>query len=48
MTEFFTDVTGPIPYLGPNSDEALSFRWYDKDRLVAGKRMEDHLRFAVC
>jgi xylose isomerase len=48
VTEFFTDVTGPIPYLGPDSDEALSFRWYDKDRLVAGKRMEDHLRFAVC
>ena len=48
MTDFFTDVSEPIPYLGPNSDEPLSFRWYDKDRLVAGKRMEDHLRFAVC
>ena len=47
MTEFFTDVSDPIPYLGPDSDQRLSFRWYDKDRVVAGKRMEDHLRFAV-
>jgi xylose isomerase len=48
MTEFFTDVTEPIPYLGPASDEPLAFRWYDRDRIVAGRRMEDHLRFAVC
>ncbi|MDH3682934.1 MAG: xylose isomerase [Acidimicrobiia bacterium] len=47
MTDFFTDVTEPIRYLGPDSDEPLSFRWYDRDRVVAGKRMEDHLRFAV-
>jgi xylose isomerase len=48
MTEFFSDVGGRIPYLGPDSDEPLSFRWYDPDRVVAGRRMEDHLRFAVC
>ena len=23
----------------------LAFKWYDKDRLVLGKRMEEHLRF---
>lgn len=48
MAEFFTDVTKPIPYLGPESDDPLGFRWYDKDRLVLGKPMVDHLRFAVC
>jgi xylose isomerase len=48
MSEFFDDVTGPIPYLGPDSDEPLAFRWYDRDRVVAGRRMEDHLRMAVC
>jgi xylose isomerase len=37
-----------IRYEGPNSDNDLAYRWYDKDRLVMGKRMEDHLRFAVC
>ena len=44
---YFSDIA-PIRYLGPATDQALAFRWYDKDRLVLGKRMEDHLRFAVC
>ena len=26
----------------------LAFRWYDPNRKVLGKRMEEHLRFAVC
>ena len=47
MAEFFTEVTERIPYLGPESDEPLAFHWYDRDRIVAGRRMEDHLRFAV-
>ncbi|MDY7105687.1 MAG: xylose isomerase [Actinomycetota bacterium] len=45
---FFTEVTEPIPYLGPDTDESLAFRWYDADRVVAGKTMAEHLRFAVC
>jgi xylose isomerase len=45
--EFFTGV-GQISYAGPDSDDPLTFRWYDADRVVAGKRMEDHLRLAVC
>jgi xylose isomerase len=44
---FFPDVD-PIPYLGPESDEAFAFRWYDRDREVLGKTMAEHLRFAVC
>jgi len=48
MAEFFTDVTEQVPYLGPDSDEPLAFHWYDRDRMVAGRRMEDHLRFAAC
>ncbi|WOB10466.1 xylose isomerase [Piscinibacter gummiphilus] len=38
----------PIKYEGENSTNPLAFRWYDKDRVVLGKRMEDHLRFAAC
>ena len=38
----------PIRYQGPDSIDPLAFRWYDPDRLVLGKRMEDHLRFSVC
>ncbi len=37
-----------IRYEGPDSTNDLAYRWYDKDRVVMGKRMEDHLRFAVC
>ena len=37
-----------IRYEGPDSSNDLAYRWYDKDRMVLGKRMEDHLRFAVC
>jgi xylose isomerase len=37
-----------IPYQGPDSDTPLAFRYYDKDRVVRGKRMEEHLRVAVC
>jgi len=47
MTEFF-DRVDRIRYAGPQSDEPLAFKWYDKDRIVLGKRMEDQLRFAVC
>ena len=44
---FFPEVDGPIRYAGPDSTDPLAFRWYDADRQVAGRRMEDHLRFAV-
>jgi xylose isomerase len=46
--QFFSDVEGRIGYGGPDSTDALSFRVYDPDRIVLGKRMEDQLRIAVC
>ena len=48
MTDFFPSVTEPIAFRGPDSDDPLSFRWYDAERQVAGRTMADHLRFAVC
>ena len=48
MASFFSEVEARIPYEGPDSDNPLAFRWYDADRIVSGRRMEDHLRFAVC
>ena len=48
MAGFFTDVAGPIQYGGPNSLDPLSYKVYQPDRLVLGKRMEEHLRIAVC
>jgi xylose isomerase len=38
----------PIRYEGPASTNPLAFRWYDKDRIVLGKSMQEQLRFAVC
>ena len=48
MAEFFTEVSERVRYEGPDGDNPLAFHWYDADRVVAGRRMEDHLRFAVC
>jgi xylose isomerase len=44
---FFSHIA-PIAYEGPETDNPLAFRFYDKDRLVLGKRMEDQIRPAVC
>ncbi|AWW74426.1 xylose isomerase [Erythrobacter sp. KY5] len=37
-----------IAFEGTETANALAYRYYDKDRVVLGKRMEDHLRWAVC
>ena len=44
---YFPDVD-QIKYEGPGSDNPLAFKTYDPERVVAGKTMEEHLRFAVC
>lgn len=36
-----------IPYEGPDSDNVLAFKYYDENRVVAGKPLKDHFRFAV-
>jgi xylose isomerase len=38
----------PVTFGGANTTNEYSYRVYDKDRLVQGKRMEDWLRVAVC
>ena len=48
VDDFFSDVTEPIPFGGLESTDPLSFKVYEPDRLVLGKRMEDHLRPGVC
>src|SRR5881296_873212 len=47
-SDFFTDVPARIGYGGPESSDPLAYTVYQPDRIVAGKRMEDHLRIAVC
>jgi len=44
----FFGLPEPVRFEGPASASPLAYHFYDKDRIVAGRRMEDHLRFAVC
>ncbi len=46
MTDFFAGIE-PVRFEGPDSDNAFAFRHYNPDEVVMGKRMEDHLRYAV-
>ncbi len=46
-TEYFKGI-GKIAYEGPKSDNPLAFKWYDENRVVAGKTMKEYLRYAVC
>jgi xylose isomerase len=46
-TGFFGSVE-PIRFEGPQSVNPLAYHHYDRDRVILGKRMEDHLRAAVC
>jgi xylose isomerase len=44
---YFADIE-PIKFEGINSTNPLAYRFYDKNRVVMGKTMEQHLRMAVC
>ena len=44
---YFKDIPN-IRFEGPETDNPLAFRYYDKNRMVLGKRMEDQLRCAAC
>lgn len=44
----FFESVGEIGFEGLGSDNDLAFKVYDPDRQVLGKRMEDHMRVAVC
>jgi xylose isomerase len=47
MTDFFAGIP-PIRYEGPESRNPLAYRFYDPQRVVRGKPMAEHFRFAVC
>lgn len=45
---YFPDIPVAVAYEGPDSTTPLAFRWYNPTRIVAGKTMAEHLKFAVC
>ncbi len=46
MSDFFKNVP-KIEYEGPKSKNPLAYKYYDKSRVVAGKTMGEHLKFAM-
>ncbi len=44
--EFFPGI-GKINFEGSGSKNPLAFKYYDPEKVVAGKKMADHFRFAV-
>jgi xylose isomerase len=44
--EYFKGI-GKIPYEGRKSDNPMAFKFYDENKMIAGKTMKEHLRFAV-
>jgi len=44
--EYFKGI-GQIKFEGPDSRNPLAFKWYDENRIIGGKTMKEHLRFAV-
>ena len=48
MTTGFFGSIEKIAFEGADSVNPLAYRHYDADEVFLGKRMEDHLRFAVC
>lgn len=46
MSTYFEGIE-KIRYEGPETDNPLAFRWYDADRVVGGRRMREHFKFAM-
>jgi len=46
MTDFFKGIPA-VTYEGPKSENDFAFRHYNPDEVVMGKRMAEHLRFAI-
>jgi xylose isomerase len=46
VTDFFKGIS-PVKYEGADSTNPLAYRFYNKDEIVLGKRMEDHIRPGV-
>ena len=47
MSKYFKNID-EINFEGLDSDNPLSFKYYDEDKQVLGKTMKEHLRFATC
>ncbi len=46
IKEYYPGI-GKIEYEGKKSKNPLAFRWYNPEQIISGKKMKDHLRFAI-
>ena len=44
--EYFKGI-GEIPFEGKGSDNPLAFKYYDKNKVIAGKTLSEHFKFAI-
>jgi xylose isomerase len=47
MSKTYFSNIGKIPFEGKYSDNPLAFRFYDESRMIAGKTMKEHFKFAI-
>lgn len=47
MAKTYFPSIGKIPFEGRESDNPMAFRFYDEKRIVAGKTMKEHFKFAI-
>ena len=46
LKEYFPEV-GPVRFEGKESKNPLAFRYYEPEKVVAGRKMKDWLKFAM-
>lgn len=47
MSKNYFPNIGKIPFEGKDSDNPLAFRFYDENRIIAGKTMKEHFKFSI-
>lgn len=47
MSNTYFPQIGKIQFEGKESDNPLAFRYYDPNRIIAGKTMKEHFKFAI-
>jgi xylose isomerase len=47
MSKTYFPKIDKIPFEGKESDNPLAFRFYDENRIIAGKTMKEHFKFSI-
>lgn len=48
MMEQIFSIDKPVAYEGPDSKNPFAYRYYDENKVIRGKTLKEHLRFAAC